>query len=296
MERIKHSVGQRGVNHPSDVVIVQRLLNRHRPSASPLLVEDKVVLGQTIKAIKEFQTRVVKMPQPDGRIDPRGHTIEFLYTSPTLASVQSTVKYLNALVATVESRLKRAAAGIASVLPINMYSQHDKIAWGAKVSPEFKAKVIKICKNLDISPDHLMTCMAFETGETFRPDIKNGAGSSGIGLIQFMAQTAKDVLKTSTKELAAMSAVKQLDYVENYFKNIQRVHTQLNSLEAVYFAILDSNGIGKADDVIMFKDGTKEYKGNKGLDKNKDKKITVGEVAVTIRKMYTKGLQQGYLG
>lgn len=225
MERIKHSVGQGGWNFPHDVVIVQALLNRHRPSTCPLLAVDKVAGGLTVEAIKEFQKRVVNLPQPDGRIDPTGLTAEFLYTSPTWLSVQGTVKYLNTLVATVESGIKRAASGAASMLPINMFSQHNKIAWGAKVSPEFKAKVITICKNLDIEPDHLMTCMAFETKATFRPDKKNEAGSSGTGLIQFMAETAIG-LKTTVKELAAMSDIRQLDYVEQYFKG-QRANKNL---------------------------------------------------------------------
>lgn len=296
MGRIVQSVGQGAANLQRDVGIVQMLLNRHRTSSSPLLAVDKMAGSATIAAIREFQSRVVKMPRPDGRIDPKGHTVEFLYTSPFLVTVQSTVKYLNALAATVESQIKRAAAGIAGLIPVNLYSQHNNIAWGAKVSPEFKAKVIKICKNLDIAPDHLMTCMAFETGETFSPKIPNKAGSSGTGLIQFMEATAKSVLGTSTKDLAAMSAVQQLDYVEKYFKYIQRVHKKLDRLEDVYFAILDSRGIGKSDNFAIFQDGSKAYTGNKGLDKNKDKKISVGEVTVTIRAMYQKGLQQGYLG
>lgn len=38
------------------------------------------------------------------------------------------------------------------------------------------------------------------------------------------------------------------------------------------------------------------YEPNKGLDKDKDKKITVAEITVTIRKAYTRGMQPGYLG
>ena len=295
MERISHSVGHGGMNLQSDVGIVQTLLNRHRTAAQSLLMVDSVAGGLTIAAIKEFQARVVKMPKPDGRVDPQGVTAEFLYTSPAWISFHDTAKYLNGLVATVESQFKKAAAGLSSVLPNNMFSQRDQIAWGAKVSPEFKAKVIKICKNLDFEPDHLMTCMAFETGETFRPDIKNGAGSSGTGLIQFMKDTA-DLLKTDTKQLAAMTAIEQLDYVEKYFRYIQRRHKKLDTLESVYFAILDSSAIGKANDATVFKGGTKEYKSNKGLDKNKDGQITVSEVTAKIRAMYQKGLQQGYLG
>lgn len=294
MERIKHSVGQGGWNFPNDVAIVQALLNRHRPSTRPLLAVDKVAGGLTVEAIKEFQKRVVNLPHPDGRIDPTGLTAEFLYTSPTWLSVQGTVKYLNTLVASV-------ASGASSMLPINMFSQHNKIAWGAKVKPEFKFKVIKICKNLDIEPDHLMTCMAFETDETFSPSKKNGAGSSGTGLIQFMKDTALDI-ETTVEKLAAMSDIQQLDYVEEYFKRRIKRYKKLSTLEDVYFAILQPIGIHQADNFVIFKDGTgnkrkqEEYDKNKGLDKNKDGKIPIAEVAVRIRAMYKKGISQGYLG
>ena len=295
MDKIRDSVGQGGMNLQIDVEVVQTLLNRHRTATQPLLMVDKVAGGLTIVAIKEFQARVVKMPKPDGRIDPHGATAEFLYTSPNWLPFQDTVNYLNGLAASVESQFKKASAGVCSLLPSNVFSQCGQIAWGAKVSPEFKHKVIEICKRLGINPDYLMACMAFETGETFRPDIKNGAGSSGTGLIQFMKTTA-ETLKTTTEKLAAMSALDQLDYVEKYFRNVQKKHKELNTLESVYFAILDSNGIGKADDAILFKGGTKKYEGNRGLDKNKDNNITVGEVATKIRQWYQDGLQQGYLG
>jgi len=296
MGRIVQSVGQGAANLQRDVGIVQMLLNRHRTSSSPLLAVDKMAGSATIAAIREFQSRVVKMPRPDGRIDPKGHTVEFLYTSPFLVTVQSTVKYLNALAATVESQIKRAAAGIAGLIPVNLYSQHNNIAWGAKVSPEFKAKVIKICKNLDIEPDHLMACMAFETGETFSPKETNKAGSGATGLIQFMPKTAPD-LDTTVQKLAAMTQLQQLDYVEKFFKlQIRRQKKSLHTLEDVYMAILYPAAIGKTLDSTLFAKGSIEYKQNAGFDKNKDGKITPAEISTILRAKYDKGLKQGYLG
>lgn len=295
MDRISDSVGHGGMNLQSDVGLVQTHLNRHRTATQPLLMVDRVAGGLTIVAIKEFQARVVKMPKPDGRVDPHGATAEFLYTSPNWLPFQDTAKYLNGLAASVESQFKKAAAGVCSILPNNIFSHCNQIAWGAKVSPEFKNKVIEICKRLGINPDYLMTCMAFETKETFRPDKKNEAGSSGTGLIQFMKKTAIG-LGTTTEKLAAMSAVQQLDYVEEYFKDQIKTYKKLNTLEDVYFAILKPYGIGKKDDVVIFKEGENDYEPNKGLDKDDDKKVTVAEVTVTIRKMYTRGMQQGYLG
>ena len=58
-----------------------------------------------------------------------------------------------------------------------------KIAWGKKVSKDFKAKVISISDKLGCDPSHLMSAMAFETGESFSPTIQN-AQSGATGLIQ----------------------------------------------------------------------------------------------------------------
>jgi hypothetical protein len=91
-----------------------------------------------------------------------------------------------------------------------------EIAWGKKVSTAFKSKVISISENLGCDPSHLMAAMAFETGETFSPSIKNKQ-SGATGLIQFMPKTAKG-LGTTTSELAEMTVVDQLDFVAKYLK------------------------------------------------------------------------------
>ena len=47
------------------------------------------------------------------------------------------------------------------------------LAWGARVSAEFRARVRRIASNLGCDPNHIMAAMAFETGETFDPAIRN---------------------------------------------------------------------------------------------------------------------------
>lgn len=63
-------------NRSEDVRTVQSLLNGHISSLTPLtrLTVDGVVGPNTIRAIEEFQRRVVKMLQTDGRVDPNGGT------------------------------------------------------------------------------------------------------------------------------------------------------------------------------------------------------------------------------
>jgi hypothetical protein len=166
------------------------------------------------------------------------------------------------------------------------------IAWGKKVSPEFKAKVVKISGELGIDPSHLMACMAFETGETFSPSIRNGAGSGATGLIQFMPSTARG-LGTSTDALAGMTAVQQLDYVKKYFQSSKG---RLKTLEDVYMAILYPAAIGKDKDSTLFAEGTTAYRQNSGFDANRDGKITPAEVSAKVREKYSKGQQAGYSG
>jgi hypothetical protein len=68
----------------------------------------------------------------------------------------------------IEQLTKNVALNIQALLN----TQPKKIAWGAKVPAEFKLKAIQVATNLGVSPDFLMACMAFETGETFSPSIK----------------------------------------------------------------------------------------------------------------------------
>jgi len=154
---------------------------------------------------------------------------------------------------------------------------NDPIAWGARVEPAFRSQVRAIAARLGVNPDWLMACMAFESGRTFSPTIRNAAGSGAIGLIQFMPSTAA-ALGTSVEALAAMSAVQQLVFVEAYFRPNKN---RLRSLGDVYMAILWPGGIGKSDEWVLFRQDDpmhpKRYLQNRGLDWNDDGVITKAE-------------------
>ena len=162
-----------------------------------------------------------------------------------------------------------------------------EIAWGRKVRRAFRKKVMKISANLACDPSHLMAAMAFETGESFTPDVVNKT-SGATGLIQFMPSTAKG-LGTTTAKLARMSAVKQLDFVEKY---LQPFKGKMNSLSDVYMTILWPRAVGKPDAYVIFKPNTQEYEQNKGLDANKDGEVTKGEAATKVQAMLAKGLDK----
>jgi murein DD-endopeptidase MepM/ murein hydrolase activator NlpD len=80
MIRIDASVGRNGQNRFQDVATVQTLLNdcRHLLEPLPAVSPSGVVGPETIRAIEEFQRRVMKMQAPDGRVDPGGRTLNTL--------------------------------------------------------------------------------------------------------------------------------------------------------------------------------------------------------------------------
>jgi hypothetical protein len=252
---ISGSVGRGGVNDRNDVLTVQRLINAKLPTPLSPLDEDGVCGPLTIQAIEDIQRSNLGMPLPDGRIDPNSATFAFLSN------------------------------------PIPLPPAMPAIAWGAKVSVAFKAKVIKISDSLGIDPNYLMAAMAFESGETFSASVKNAA-SGATGLIQFMPSTATS-LRTSTSALAAMTPEDQLDYVEKYFAPYKN---KLNSLEDVYMAILWPAAIGQPNSFVLFSTPSAAYNQNSGLDADNDGNVTKAEAAARVRDKLVKGQGANYIG
>jgi len=131
------SVGLGGRNKPTDVAMVQSLLNN---SGSFQLEVDGLADSKTYEAIRSFQKTTVKLFKPDSLISPHGKTfkhLKLLYAENTLPADQSNT----AISASKFSRLYQkqyAALSIASVagltsLVSNLTSDPDisDIRWSA---------------------------------------------------------------------------------------------------------------------------------------------------------------------
>ena len=88
MISIKQSVGEKGKNHWVDVLEIQNLLNdnRYLLGATQYIPENGTIDPQTINAIMLFQEIVMRSPNPDGRVDPRGKTLHLLNTKALKSS------------------------------------------------------------------------------------------------------------------------------------------------------------------------------------------------------------------
>lgn len=160
-----------------------------------------------------------------------------------------------------------------------------RLAWGAKVSQTFRDRLRWLADDLDLNADALMACIAFETGEAFRADVRNAAGSGATGLIQFMPATARN-LGTTTEALARMTAEDQINWVWKYFKPFKG---RLRTLSDHYMAILLPSAVGKPEEHALFSGGV-AYRQNSGLDANRDGKVTKGEASAKVLAKLQKGL------
>lgn len=155
------------------------------------------------------------------------------------------------------------------------------LIWGAKVSCEFRKKVIEICQ--DLWPDdylnmanNLMALIHLETDGSFDPSIINSLGY--VGLVQIGAEARED-LGVTKNELANMSAIEQLEYVKEYFKLYNNRHKKIDSFVEMYLTVLYPNtvkpaGVDLDDNDIIFKDNGQEegnpYRSNPIFMKEKD--------------------------
>lgn len=157
------------------------------------------------------------------------------------------------------------------------YTQIQGVRGNPNVTPEFLRAVEGVAGRVGAAPEHLMAAMSFETGGTFAADVKN-PHSSATGLIQFMDATARG-MGTSTADLARMTPIEQLTYVERYFEPFRG---RLGDLESVYTSIL--SGSPHAAGETLFSEGTRAYSANAGLDFDHDGRITTDEATTAVRR------------
>ena len=208
-----------------------------------------------------------------------------------LDDIKNAIQWLQKALQELEAQGQAEGSPAASPDPL---PENIRIAWGAKVSPTFKARLLWTADALGCNPSDLMACMAWESGETFSASVKNAAGSGATGLIQFMPATAK-ALGTTTQKLAAMTAEDQLRFVYEYFRPYAG---RLHNLGDVYMAILWPKGVGQPDSYVLF-DRAKTpttFRQNAGLDVNHDGSVTRAECLVKINQKLAKGMQEGYVG
>lgn len=150
--------------------------------------------------------------------------------------------------------------------------------------PEFDGALQTLADKYKVPKAALLAVMDFETGGSFDPSIRNAAGSGATGLIQFMPATAR-ALGTTTEELSKMSRTQQMYFVERYFDQFAS-RIRGGQVDDLYMAVLWPKAIGKQDGYVIFRQGTKAYEQNRGLDTNGDGTVTKFEAAAKVKRRF----------
>lgn len=150
---------------------------------------------------------------------------------------------------------------------------------------DFVKEAVRVAENNNLDPEDLFAVMDFETGGRFTADTTNAAGSGATGLIQFMEETSQDMFGKSTEELAQMSEIEQLEYVDRYIKNRRQEYGQLDNIDDLYMSVFWPDAIGEDEDFVLIDQESrpKAYKQNRGLDKDNKGYITKGDAIRRVR-------------
>ena len=156
-----------------------------------------------------------------------------------------------------------------------------------RFEPGFLPKLEKICHELDMHCMGLLSIMDFETGSSFSPSKRN-PGNGATGLIQFTNRTARS-LGYSTRTLARMSQIHQLDVVRRYFKDHAQEGTEYQDPLDIALTVFYPKAVGRGKNYVIARQGTKAYHQNAGLDD------TPHDGRITAREYTREALGRGYL-
>ena len=159
----------------------------------------------------------------------------------------------------------------------------DKAAIYVKAPAKFEQKVRAISQKLDVPPEWLMAVMYTES--RFDAKVKNRRGSGAVGLIQWMPITAKEH-NLSSSEIQNLSHIEQLDYVYTYLKTVQERYGSFSTLTDLYLGILYPKAIGNDHCFSLFEKPSLAYKLNKGLDENKDGRVSISDIDKRMKRLY----------
>lgn len=149
------------------------------------------------------------------------------------------------------------------------------VASNKKFGPEFLSRTKEIAKKLNCDYKDLLAVMNSESGMNSKAVNRT---TEATGLIQFMPSTAEG-LGTSVEALKNMLPTEQLEFVEKYLSKMKRAagfapNAKLSGADLYALIFLPD----RAKREVLTNQNEKYYRPNRGLDLNKDGKITKAEL------------------
>lgn len=155
----------------------------------------------------------------------------------------------------------------------------------------FEQKVRQVSNSLDIPPEWLMAVMYSES--KINPAAVNHRGSGATGLIQFMVPTVKELnVRLGTKyymsDIRSMAGYEQMDLVHAYLQQVRERYGEYDSLTELYLAILFPKALDQEACYVMYAKPSKTYQMNRGLDEDKDGRVTVSDIDKRMKRLFRK--------
>lgn len=138
---------------------------------------------------------------------------------------------------------------------------------------EDRRKVEKIAKRFNVRTEDL--CLLFYIESRGNPKAINKL-SRASGLIQWLQSTAVR-FETTLAEIRQMSTSDQLDLVERYLE-FWEPKNGYSGFTDLYLSVFYPAALGKSNNYVIGPKGSLAVKLNKGVDRNKDGILTVGDV------------------
>lgn len=159
----------------------------------------------------------------------------------------------------------------------------DKASLYVPDENSFQKKVEEISQMLGVRPEWLMAVMYSES--KFDASVLNHKGSGATGLIQFMPATASD-MNISLQRLGRMTHLQQLEYVYMYLQKARERYGDYDSLTDLYLAVLYPKARKQEYCYTLYANPTKAYTQNRGLDENKDGRVTISDIDRRMKRLY----------
>ena len=149
----------------------------------------------------------------------------------------------------------------------------------------FTLEVEKTAQKLNLRTEWLMALIDSES--EFNMLGKNRKGSGAFGLLQWMPSTFEemDIDKVST------SPLRQLKYVEQYLNLQQKRFGNFDNFTDLKLSVLYPRAVNKSNNFVLYQKPNRAYYQNKGLDWNKDGRVTVGDIEGKMKRRYPKVYQ-----
>ena len=243
--------------------------------------------GDTLKLVKVDAHTREKGLYPDGIVGPRTAAVLSLIVGEGLEKhVPRFSEFKSSITGGVWDigQVRSSAQWVASDAPIPASVRKGLAA----LTDDEIAVYTNIARKHNVEPQWLFAVGILESG--LQPNVKNHAGSSAVGVLQFTQKTidnlnhnrdlVSQVGHLTRSKILQMSLIEQAPIVDAYLSGVLQGRP-VNNATDLYLSVLWPRAMGRDDNYVLFSkhENSKAFRQNNSFETNGDGAVTVGEVS-----------------